>query len=144
MFMEQEDTHHPRQGIPLGKQSGRGRPISRETKLGRLLSDRELRSYSVAASAGISPRYLTEYCAGRRAFTQDHVLSLCRVLGVTPDMILEDVEDDYEDEVTQLTDADTSTGGLHQTRTVEDLQRQQHNTFGPTLPRVSRLRKVQE
>lgn len=124
--------------VPLEKPNQRGRPISRETKLGRLISDRGYRAYSIAANANISPRILTEYCGGRRTFTQQHILSLCRVLSVTPDQILEDVDDEYEDEVTELTSTDTSTGGIHSTKSVKDLQREQESRLGP---RVSRLRR---
>lgn len=82
---------------------------------------------------------MTEYCAGRKQFTQIHLLSLCRVLEVTPDQILEDVDEGYTDEVTDLTDSTTSTGGIHKTKTIKDLQRDQEQRLGP---RVSRLRRI--
>lgn len=131
----------PTNGIDITKGTERrGRPISRETKLGRLMSDRHIKSYTVAGLTGISPRILSEYCAGRREMPQHHLLALCRVLETTPDLILEDeiIEDDYEDEETQLIDPSTSTGGIHKTKTVEDLRREQEMRLGP---RVSRLRK---
>lgn len=123
----------------IGKGDQRGRPINRESKFGRLLSDRQLRAYSVAANANIAPRILTEYCGGRRKFTQVHLLTLCRLLDVTPDMILEDEDlvipdSNYQDSETELTDSDTSVGGIDHTSRIEDIKRD----FGP---KISRLRK---
>lgn len=132
--MEPSNIQHPEKyqgnlapnvAASIKKQTGRGRPNSRETKLGRLLSDRDLNVSSVGVFANVSPRYMTEYCAGRKELTQVHILSLCRVLDVTPDMIMEDVEDEYQDEITELTDSSTSIGGLRKTKTVKDLQREQ-------------------
>lgn len=128
----------------LPRQNQRGRPVSRETKVGRLISDRQLRVYAIAANANISPRVMSEYCAGRRSFSQHHLLALCRVLEVTPDQILEDEDlEGYEDEVTELTDAESSTGGIHTTKSITDLQREHARRLGNNLPgpAVSRLRQ---
>lgn len=119
----------------------RGRPINNDTKLGRLIVKQGLRSYVVAGEANISPRLLTEYCAGRREMTQQHILSLCRVLRCNPWDIIEDVDDEYQDEVTTLTDPAKSTGGISGTRTVEDLQRMQNARLSP---RQSRLRVIKK
>lgn len=102
--------------------AGRGRPISQETKLGRMMFRRGLRAYYIAARAGFSSRVMTEYCAGRRPMNQEHLLALCRVLECEPYEILDDVEegDDYME---PLHDAE-QTLPSHQTKTVKDLQRE--------------------
>lgn len=110
--------------LKLEQTTKRGRPVSKDTKLGRLISERNLNASRVAVFANITPRYMTEYMAGRKQFRPQDILALCRVLQVNPDAIIEDIDDEYEDEVTQLTDSNTSVGGIHTTKTVEDLQRQ--------------------
>lgn len=129
---------------------GRGRPVSRESKLGRLLSAKGLKSYEVGGLASISSRMMTEYCARRKQYSQRHLLALCRVLNVTPDQILEDEDleqydytattPDSTDREAELSSSETSVGGLHQTKTIQDLQREQAQKFGP---RYSRLREAQ-
>lgn len=100
--------------------AGRGRPISQETKLGRMMFRRGLRAYYIAARAGFSSRIMTEYCAGRRTIEQTHLLALCRVLEVEPHEISEDIDEDY---VEELQDAE-HTLPSHTTKTVKDLQRE--------------------
>lgn len=138
MSIPMSNTYDDSQYEPLSPKKQRGRPINPDTKLGRLINRQARRSYVVAGEAGISPRLLTEYCAGRREMTQQHILSLCRVLDCNPWDILEDVDPDYEDEITNLTDSTKSAGGIGGTRTVEDLQKMQNARL---TPRQSRLRK---
>lgn len=77
--------------------SGKGRPHSTETKLGLLLQRREIRVYAFAAQVGVSPRMLTEYLAGRRQIRDKHLSEMCRVLGVEPEDISGDSQDDVTD-----------------------------------------------
>lgn len=72
------------------KRTGRGRPVNRTTKLGRLIDERNLKAYEVSARSGVYARALTEYTNGRRVITEDHAWALARVLDCHPRDIIED------------------------------------------------------
>lgn len=70
--------------------AGRGRPYPRHTKLGQIMWERGLTVNKVAAATTINHRALTEYLAGRKRPTTNHLAFLTRALEVTPQHILED------------------------------------------------------
>lgn len=107
----------------MKKPVARGRPISSESKLGRILNERQLRAYAVCAAAGINPRTFTEYCAARMEFTDKDLLSLCRVLEVEPWQLIEDDTTQHREYVDPLTDSE-QTLPARNTKSIEDLKRQ--------------------
>lgn len=79
-------------GIPRTsdhKRPGRGRPVNRTTKLGRMIDERALPVYIVTGKTGIAPRTMVEYTNGRRIITPDHIKALCEVLDCKPEDIVE-------------------------------------------------------
>lgn len=66
-----------------------GRPLRTDTKLGALIVQRNLKAYEVSSMAGIAPRMLSEYTAGRRDISAHHIIALSRALDVDPERILQ-------------------------------------------------------
>lgn len=71
------------------KREGRGRPVNRTTRLGRMIDDRNMKAYEVSAKSGVYSRCLTEYTNGRRVITPPHAEALARVLNCKPEDIIE-------------------------------------------------------
>lgn len=79
----------------MGRGMGKGRPHCLETKLGVMIANRRLHSYEVGGKAGVSPRTLTEYLAGRKTITQQHLVALAKTLDCDP----ADISGDSHDEI---------------------------------------------
>lgn len=113
---------------PTGK--SKGRPVCQETRLGRRINELDMRLYEVSGKANINPRLMTEYCAGRKAISDHHLLALCRVLKVEPWQILEDDPEEDANYTDPLTDSaqtvPTPSTGL---KTVDDLKREHRAKF---------------
>lgn len=75
------------------------RPYPTYTALGRLMRDGAWTAADFAAVTGINARYLTEYLAGRRAMTPEHLDAAAAALDVDVDDIIgDDVEDGIGEE----------------------------------------------
>ena len=72
-----------------GAGNGRGRPLNHKTRLGRVMISRGFHAYQVCGKTGIYDRLMTEYLAGRRVISPDHVKALCDVLDCQPSDIVE-------------------------------------------------------
>lgn len=70
--------------------AGRGRPAGMDSKLGRLVREREILAYRVATECGFSARIMTEYCAGRRIIRPHHLEALANFFGVDKQDLVED------------------------------------------------------
>lgn len=68
---------------------GKGRYVSRNTRLGRMIYDRNMRAYQVAGKSGVYARLLTEYTNGRRVILPEHAIALAKVLDCKPEDIIE-------------------------------------------------------
>jgi transcriptional regulator with XRE-family HTH domain len=60
-----------------------------DTKLGALIVRRNLKAYEVASMAGISPRQLSEYTAGRKDIASHHIIALSTALDVPGEDIVQ-------------------------------------------------------
>lgn len=52
----------------------------RITKIKKVLLETDVKAYQIAAAAGIHPTTLSNYTLGRKDISQDHLISLCKVL----------------------------------------------------------------
>lgn len=68
---------------------GKGRYVCLDTRLGRMIHDRNIKAYLVAARSGVYARLLTEYTNGRRVITPEHAEALASVLNCKPEDIIE-------------------------------------------------------
>lgn len=75
--------------MPEKIRRGRGRYVSLDTRLGRMIHDRNMKAYLVAAKAEVYPRLMTEYTNGRRVILPEHAERLAKVLNCKPEDIIE-------------------------------------------------------
>jgi len=59
------------------------------TRLGRAIIFRDMRVYEVSAMIGVHPRTMTEYVAGRKVITEDHLRRLSEALRVEVELLRE-------------------------------------------------------
>lgn len=66
-----------------------GRPYPTHTPLGKIMWHGDWKVYDLASKAGVAPRTLTEYLAGRMQISSTHLVKLSKALGCTRDHLLE-------------------------------------------------------
>lgn len=85
-------------GRPLSPSKGRkGRPFFVDTALGKLQSDRGLKSYEVAVGAGINPRTLSDYASKKKRITPTNIVKLARFFDV-PEQVFIDMNAELDRE----------------------------------------------
>lgn len=70
--------------------SGGHRTYKTHTKLGRIMFDKGVRSIQVTYNAGIHPRLMTDYLAGRKKPSPRSMKMLCEYLHVQAADLIED------------------------------------------------------
>src|SRR5258708_5621428 len=76
----------------------KGRPIRHDSKLGRMMLQRQLRSYEFAAFCGFSPIILTEYLAIRSMICNEDLMRFVELLGCkAEDLIEPELDEDVTD-----------------------------------------------
>lgn len=71
-----------------------GRRYSTHTKLGKLMTARGFRVYTVSGRAAIAPRTLGYYLAGTKPISAEHLTRLCEVLNCEPEELVEEPIED--------------------------------------------------
>lgn len=69
----------------FGTVAPQGRRYPTTTSLGRIMASQGLRVYTVGSRAAVAPRTMTDYLAGRKAISAEHLTRLCVVLGCEPE-----------------------------------------------------------
>lgn len=72
-----------------GLGNGRGKPVTTKTRLGRIITEQNVKLYVLCGQTNIYARRMTEYVQGRRVLTADHCAALCKALGCKPEDIIE-------------------------------------------------------
>lgn len=76
----------------MSKTSKVGRPYPTHTRLGKVMWHRDWTVYELAGEAGVAPRTLTEYLAGRMPISSTNLVRLARALNCKPEHLIEPVE----------------------------------------------------
>lgn len=74
---------------PMPKTLTVGRPYPTHTPLGKIMWHRDWKVYELAGEAGIAPRTLTEYLAGRLPISSTNLVKLAKVLECRPEHLID-------------------------------------------------------